>query len=250
MNCALRTLLCALIFTLLSCTTMRETGFLDRPGYVVYVPHNYDARKSWPVILFLHGSGERGDDAMRATQIGIGAAIRHDRDLVPAIVVFPIAPEETRWLDAEADGAMRALDRTIGEFNVDRHRVYLTGLSMGGYGAYHLALAHPDRFAALVVVCGGLLPHASTTAVRQSPLTMHAADPYAFVAESLKHIPIWLFHGADDPIIPVEESRRMNEELRRAGADVHYTEYAGVGHNAWDRAYSDGAMWTWLFEQH
>jgi predicted peptidase len=228
---------------------MRETGFLDRPGYVVYLPANYDSSRSWPVILFLHGSGERGTDAMRATQIGVAAAIRHQRDLVPAIVVFPIAPEDGRWLGAPADAAMRALDRTIDEFHGDRSRVYLTGLSMGGYGAYHLALAHPDRFAAMVVVCGGLLPHPTTTAVQQSPLTAHADDPYAFVAQLIRHIPIRIFHGAKDDVIPVEESRHMNEQLKLAGADVQYTEYPDANHNSWDRAYSDAAMWKWLFAQ-
>jgi predicted peptidase len=145
---------------------------------------------------------------------------------------------------------MRALDSAIDEFHGDRDRVYLTGLSMGGYGAIHLALAHPNRFAALVIVCGGLLPHPSTTAVQQSPLTMRGNDPYATAAQSLKRIPIWLFHGADDAVIPVEESRRLNEQLRAVGAvDAHYTEYPGVGHNAWDKAYADHVMWTWLFAQ-
>jgi predicted peptidase len=226
---------------------MRETGFLNRPGYVVYLPREYDGSRAWPVILFLHGSGERGPDPMRATQIGVAAAIRHDSALVPAIAVFPIAPEETRWLDEPADAAMRALDHAVHEFRGDPHRIYITGLSMGGYGAIHLGLAHPGRFAAMVVVCGGLLPHPTTTAVRQSPLTMQAADPYAFTAQSLKHVPLWLFHGADDPVIPVDESRHLNEQFRAAGAEVHYTEYAGVGHNAWDKAYADTAMWTWLF---
>jgi predicted peptidase len=251
-----------------------ETGFLDRSGYVVYLPANYDASRSWPAILFLHGSGERGTDAMRATQIGIGSVIRRDRSRVPAVVVFPIAPEDSRWLGEPADAAMRALDQTLDEFNVDRDRVYLTGLSMGGYGAYHLALALPHRWAAMVVVCGGLLQHATTTAVQQSPFIrtderprpptpgveprvprgradegVRPSDPYAFVAQSIRHIPIWLFHGENDPVIPVEESRRMSEQLRLARADVHYTEYANVEHNSWDRAYSDAQMWTWLFAQ-
>lgn len=228
-----------------TCYLLPQTGFLDRPGYIVYLPHDYDAKKSWPVILFLHGAGERGGDAMRATQIGVAAAIRHERDLVPAVVVFPIAGANDLWLGETAEAAMHALDKTIEEFHGDRDRVYLTGLSMGGYGAYHLALAHPDRFAAMVVVCGGLLPH--ETVVRQSPLTMKADDPYAFTAKAIKHIPIWIFHGADDPVLPVDEGRRMAEQLKLAGADVHYTEYPGVGHNSWDRAYADRAMWTWLF---
>jgi predicted peptidase len=169
---------------------------------------------------------------------------------VPAIVVFPQAPADTRWLAEPADAAMLALDRTVAEFHADPSRIYLTGLSMGGYGALHLGMAHPNRFAALVVVCGGLLPHPATVAVQQSPLTTAAADPYAFTANALRETPIWFFHGADDTVIPVDESRHLVGDLRRAAAvDVHYTEYEGVGHGAWDRAYADEKMWAWLFAQ-
>jgi len=218
--------------------------------YTVYVPRNYDASRTWPVILALHGSGERGSDGVRQMQIGAAQGIRANPERVPAIVVFPQAPAETRWLGEPADAAMRALEEAIVEFHGDRDRIYVTGLSMGGYGTYHLALAYPDRFAALVVVCGGLFPHPTTTAVQQSPLVTDANDPYGFVARSLRHLPIWIFHGDADTTIPVEESRRMVEALRAAGApDMHYTEYAGVGHNAWDRAYREPELWTWLFAQ-
>ena len=227
----------------------RETGFLNRDGYSVYVPRNFDPAHAWPVILFLHGAGERGSDGLRPTQIGIGAAIRANPDRIPAIVVFPQVPLEQRWIGAPADNAMRALDAAMKEFHGDPHRVYLTGLSMGGYGTWHLALAHPGRFAALVVVCGGLLPHSTTTSVQRSPLIPPDVDPYAYVAHPLRHIPIRIFHGAIDPVIPVEESRQMAEALRREGADVAYTEYPDVGHNAWERAYADPEMAAWLFRQ-
>jgi predicted peptidase len=237
---------------------MGETGFLARSlrigpttyPYVVYVPRDYDASRRWPIILFLHGSGERGTDGWRETIHGVANTIRFEPARVPAIVVFPQAPPDSRWLGEPADAAMLALDRTIAEFHGDPSRVYLTGLSMGGYGALHLGMAHPKRFAALVVVCGGLLPHPTTNAVRQSPLTTAASDPYAFTANALRETPIWFFHGKDDPVIPVDESRHLVGDLRRAAAiDVHYTEYDGVGHNAWDRAYSDAEMWKWLFAQ-
>jgi len=249
-------LFCAALF---GCQTaqMRETGFLARSltigptayPYVVYVPREYDPSRAWPVILFLHGSGERGTDGWRETIHGVANTIRFEPDRVPAIVVFPQAPPDTRWLDEPADAAMQALDKTIAEFHGDATRVYVTGLSMGGYGTLHLAMAHPNRFAAAVVVCGGLLPHPSTTAVRQSPLTM-GGDPYAIAASKLHGIPIWFFHGKDDTVIPVDESRHLVDELQRAGAaNVHYTEYEGVGHGAWDRAYGEAEMWTWLFSQ-
>jgi len=238
--------------------TPRETGFLLRSvtvhgtayPYSVYVPRAFDASRRWPVILFLHGSGERGADGLRSTQIGVAAAIRANPERVPAIAVFPQAPLDSRWLGEPADAAMAALERSMAEFHGDPARVYLTGLSMGGYGSYHLALAHPDRFAALVIVCGGLLPHETTTAVQQSPLTMGTSDPYAFTAQALRALPIRIFHGDADPVIPVAESRRMAEALKKEGADVRYVEFPGVGHNAWERAYGDAGLWVWLFQQH
>lgn len=245
----------------LSCTSVpphRETGFLDRSAtvggrsypYVVYVPRNYDPSHVWPVILFLHGSGERGSDGIRATQIGAGAAVRSHPERVPAIVVFPQAPADTRWLDEPADAALAALDHAMAEFHGDPSRVYLTGLSMGGYGTWHLGMLQPKRWAALVVVCGGLFPHPTTTAVQQSPLNAGATDPYAFTAHAVRDFPIWIFHGTDDPVIPVDESRRMHDALvKDAAPDVHYTEYPGVGHNAWEKAYGEAEMWEWLFRQ-
>jgi len=254
-------IVCSLLLavSLLSCRTAGEhqTGFLDRSvvvggttyPYVVYLPRDYDGSRSWPVILFLHGAGERGSDGHRATQIGVAKAIRSAPERVTAIAVFPQAPQETRWLGQPADAAMLALDRSIAEFNGDPDRVYLTGLSMGGYGTWHLALAHPNRFAALVPVCGGILPQATALSVRQSPLTIHAADPHAFVAHELRHLPIWIFHGSADTTISVAESRRMAEELRKEEAAIRYTEYPGVGHNAWDPAFADPELWQWLFAQ-
>ncbi len=245
----------------LSCTAVpqhHETGFLDRSvtvggtayPYIVYVPRNYDPSRAWPVIVFLHGSGERGSDGIRATQIGVAAAIRSHPERAPAIIVIPQAPAETRWLGEPADAAMAALDHTMAELHTDPHRVYLTGLSMGGYGTWHLAMAHPERWAALVVVCGGLLPHPTTTAVAQSPLNAEAADPYAFTAHAVRNFPIWIFHGTDDPVIPVDEAKKMDVALVKEGApNFHYTEYPGVGHNAWDKAYTEDGMWRWLFEQ-
>lgn len=236
-----------------------NTGFLDRSvtihgttyPYAVYVPRDYDPSRAWPVILFLHGAGERGNDGLRSTAVGLGNAIRFAPDRFPAIVVFPQAPTETRWLGDPADAAMLALDQSMRELHGDPDRVYLTGLSMGGYGTWHLAMAHPDRWAALAVVCGGLVPHPTTTSVRRSPLLPpEPADPYPFAAHALRALPIRIFHGADDQTIPAEESRRMFAELQKEGApDVQYTEYPGVGHDAWTRAYGEAELWKWMFAQ-
>ena len=243
----------AALLLLTACRTMpMQTGFLDRKTatahpYVVYVPRNWTPTQRWPVILFLHGAGERGNDGLRPTQVGIGTAIRFRPERAQAIVVFPQAPNDERWIGAPADAAMRALDEAIAEFSGDPNRVVLTGLSLGGYGTWHLALAHPHRFASLVPVCGGIVPAGSATSVRQSPLTMNASDPHAFTAQQLRHIPIWIFHGADDTVVLPSESRKMYDALRAAGADVRYNELAGVGHNAWDAAYGDDALWGWMF---
>jgi predicted peptidase len=166
----------------------------------------------------------------------------------PAIVVFPQVPEKQNWI-LHAHAAMSALDRTIAEFNGDRTRIYLTGMSMGGYGSWNLALEHPDRFAALVVICGGLTQHGGRETLQQPPRTAGAADPYAVAAKALRHIPIRIYHGADDNVVPPSESRQMNEALVREGADVKYIEYPKTNHNAWDPTYGDKETWTWLFAQ-
>jgi predicted peptidase len=201
-----------------------------------------------PVILFLHGAGERGTDGVRQRETGLGPALReHPRE---AIVVFPQLPPDAQWLDQHADAAMQQLDEAIAAHDGDPRRVYLTGISLGGFGVWHLALAHPDRFAALVPICGGIAPAGSAESVRQSPLTEYALDPYAFTAHALRDIPIWMFHGADDTVIEPGESRTMQAALLRENAkDVRYTEYEGVGHNSWTRAYAEPELWRWMFAQ-
>jgi predicted peptidase len=237
--------------------TPPPTGFLNRTvvlngvayPFVVYVPRDWTPSRAWPVILFLHGAGERGSDGLRPTQVGLGSAIRFAPERVPAVVVFPQAPLEERWIGLPAEAAMDALAQASAEFHGDPERTYLTGLSLGGFGTWHLALLHPHTFAALVPVCSGIVPHGSASSVRQSPLTQAAGDPYRFTAEQLHHLPVWMFHGADDDVIFPSESRSMQAALQVAGGKVRYTEYPKTGHNAWDRAYAEADLWTWLFQQ-
>ena len=238
-------------------TPRAETGFLNRSlehngktyRYVVYVPADHDRREPLPITLFLHGSGERGNDGLRQIEVGLGRAIRWERNRFPMIVVMPQAPADTQWLGDVADFAMLALDRSIDEFRGDPRRTYLTGLSLGGYGTWHLAMAHPDRFAAIAPVCGGIVKPETANSVRQSPLTMGTADPYATAAEKVKSIPAWIFHGADDNLIPASESRRMFGELTKRGAPVKYTEFPKTNHNAWDPAYGTAELWQWMLAQ-
>jgi len=230
-----------------------QTGFLDRHvvvagvryPYQVYVPSDYDASRPWPVVLFLHGAGERGADGLLQTEVGIGTAIRRNRQRFPALVVMPQAPREQLWIGPPADAALAALDRSCEEFAVDRERTYLTGLSMGGHGSWMLGYHHAARFAAMLVVCGfvGDRPN------RPSTVPSGDGSPYERVAARLKDVPIWIVHGDADVAVSVSESRRMNDALRAVGADVRYTELPGVNHDSWTAAYGSEEIVHWLFAQ-
>jgi predicted peptidase len=237
------------------------TGFLDRSvtvdgrehRYQTYVPREYQPGARWPVILALHGGGEYGDDGLRQTDGGLARAIRRNSDRFPAIVVFPQSPRGgTPGFQALGERiALAALDKAIAEFNGDRERVYLTGLSMGGNGAWYLAYNHPDRFAAVVPVCAFVGAFTGTTSgVKYPPIVAGPeADAFAAIAKRIARLPVWIFHGDADPTVPVEDSRRMAAALKAAGANVRYTELPGVGHNAWDPAYERADLIAWLFQQ-
>ena len=217
---------------------------------MVYASPASERSRKLPVLLFLHGAGERGNDGHLQTQVGMGPAIRNNPERFKnLIVVFPQVPARMRWLEEPASVAMQALDQTIKEFNGDPKRIYLTGISMGGYGAWYLSTKYPDRFAAVVPVCGGILPSPSVTSVRQLPQTVGSKEPYKVAAKAAQSIPIWIFHGEKDDVIPVSESRQMFDELKRLSAKVRYTEYPNVDHNSWDRAYAEPELWKWLLSQ-
>ncbi len=231
-----------------------ETGFLNRTIrtddltliYQVYLPRNFTMAKEWPVILFLHGAGERGTDGLRQTQVGLGTTVRWNSSWFPSLVVFPQAPPGGSWSGPVGQAALAALDHIVEEFRGDPNRLYAAGISMGGYGAVELAIQYPDRFAALVPVCGGL---AVPPEIPSRRVAGRLSGTYTAAVQRLAGIPIWLFHGAADDIVPVTESRRLYAALQRVGADVQYTEYPGVGHNSWDPAFGEREMWTWLFKQ-
>lgn len=230
------------VFVILSafCSLAAETttGFVSKTftnpdgstsPYVVFVPRNYDSSKPTPVILFLHGAGETKGGKKQPVEVGIGPAIRKREKTFPFIVVIP--QSENRTWRAGSDDAKRALailDLTMKEYNGDPKRVYLTGLSMGGFGTWSLAAAEPNRWAAIVPICG-------------------AGDPST--AETIKHIPCWAFHGDKDTAVKVEGSRTMIEALKKAGGQPKYTEYPGVGHNSWDNAYGTDELYDWLLQQ-
>ncbi|MGM9488466.1 prolyl oligopeptidase family serine peptidase [Ideonella sp. YS5] len=238
---------------------VRESGFLNRTvavagaeyRYQVYVPAQEGLAGPLPVILALHGGGEYGRDGVAQTRVGLGPAIRSHPERFPALVVFPqVPPDGTPGFQGLGGRiALAALDKTLAEYAADKSRVYLTGLSMGGNGAWSLALQDPDRFAAALVVCGFVGEFTGRqSGIRYPAIVSDAADPYREVARRLAGLPVWIFHGDADPVVSVEESRRMATALKATGADVRYTELAGVGHDAWTPAYERADAIAWLLE--
>lgn len=211
--------------------TVEITVQLD---YALFLPDGYTDQpdRSWPLILFLHGSGERGDDIARVYKHGLPKRLAQ-RHHLPAIVVAPQCPHATTW--SEHLPALTALLDDIGAtYRVDHERVYATGLSMGGAGTWHLAARYPDRFAAIVPICGSA--------------HWYIGDP-ADTVRPFQHLSIWVFHGALDTAVPLIESAGLVAALRTANADVRLTIYDDLPHNAWDRAYATPALYDWLFAQ-
>jgi predicted peptidase len=231
-----------------------ETGFLNRTvkvgaeiyTYQVYVPANWTKAKKWPMILFLHGAGERGNDGLIQTEVGIGTLIRRHPDRIPAVVVMPQCATNRWWLQPEMQAqALKALEQSMKEFNGDQTRTYLTGLSMGGNGTWAIASANPGKFAAIAPICA---PARISTkyGVKANPEDM-SEERYKTYAAKIGKTPVWIFHGDADPVVPVTESRLMVEALKAAGGDVRYNEYPGVGHDSWNKAYAEPELFTWLF---
>jgi predicted peptidase len=237
-----------------------DRGFLDRlvtvDGSVyrfrVFVPQGWSTTTVWPVILSLHGAGGYGSDGVSQTAEGLAPAIRRHPERFPALAVFPQSPASGTpgWQEIGGRIALAALDKTIEEFRGDRSRITLTGLSIGGNGAWYLAYHHPERFAGLLVVCGFVSERKGTMyPILYPSLVPGLADPSTAVAQRLAHIPTWIFHGDADHTVPVEQSRRMAAALRALGAPVQYTELAGVDHNAWDYTYDRADVARWLLQQ-
>ena len=220
-----------------------------RHRYQVFVPaaHAHESGKL-PVILFLHGSGERGSDNRIQLDAGLGPYVRQHMADFPALVVFPQVEENGEWMGANVDMALAATEATTKEFNGDPQRTYLTGLSMGGYGTWETALKAPDRFAALVPICGAILAPSGGRALYVTEVAS-APDPYAALASQVKHVPIWIFHGAKDDVVLPDDDRKLFAALKATGADVQYTEFPDANHNSWDATYNYQPMWQWLFAQ-
>jgi predicted peptidase len=197
--------------------------------YVLFIPYDYTGEKPYPLILFLHGLGESGADGHKQVEVGLGPAIKRQESTFPFITIFPQSQKRT-WQAGSTDAkrALSILEEVQKQYRVDPQRIYLSGLSMGGYGTWSLAMAEPQRWAAMVPICGG-------------------GD--ARQAAKIKDIPCWCFHGAADKVVNVERSRAMIKALEASGGKPKYTEYPGVGHKSWDEAYATPDLFTWLSEQ-
>ena len=217
-------------------------------AYQVFVPKGWSPDREWPVVLFLHGSGERGSDNEAQLKQGLPPWLATHGDDFPAIVVAPQAPDDTIWDGAQERTALAAMEDSVAAYHGDRSRLYVTGLSMGGYGAWQFAVDHPGLFAAAAVICGAI------RAPDDMPeLVVHGApegsNPYQWVAERLKPMPVWIFHGeVDDQVSPIE-ARNMYAALLKAGDDVRFTQFPGVNHGSWGPAYATAGLWPWMFAQ-
>jgi predicted peptidase len=194
--------------------------------YLLYLPKNYEQKPSWPLMLFLHGGGEGGDDLELVKKHGPPKLIEAGQQF-PFIVVSPQCPKGKSW-EAFTFELTALLDEIVEKYKVDRYRIYLTGMSMGGYGTWSLASYTPDRFAALVPICGG-------------------GDPSR--TRRLAQIPIWVFHGAKDPTVPLKRSEEMVEALKKNGGTPKFTVYPEAKHDSWTETYANPELYEWLLQQ-
>jgi len=202
----------------------------ERLDYWLYLPKKYDdGKQAWPVILFLHGAGERGDDLQQVKKHGPPKTAGQQAELERFVIVSPQCPAEQRWTDQrQLDLLDQLLTQLAEELRIDKQRIYLTGLSMGGFGSWRLAALHPNRFAAVAPICGG-------------------GDPEE--AAKLAKLPIWAFHGAKDRAVPLQRSEEMVEAIKKAGGDVKLTIYPEAGHDSWTETYNNPKLYDWLLEQ-
>jgi len=202
-------------------------------NYLLYLPKDYKpaGRKLWPLMLFLHGAGERGTNLTLVTKHGPPKLAAQKE--FPFIVVSPQCPLEQTWND---EALLALLDHVIARFKVDARRVYLTGLSMGGYGTWSLGMKHPERFAAIAPVCGG----GSTGDILLVSRTKKRA---------LQTLAVWAFHGAKDDIVSPTESKVMVAALKKAGCkEVELTVYPDIGHDSHVKTYNNPKLYEWLLK--
>lgn len=193
--------------------------------YLIYLPKNYEtSEEQFPLLLFLHGAGERGNDIELVKRHGPPKLVEEGKEF-PFIIVSPQCPEGTRW-NYQTLALTALLDEIESKYRVDKNRIYVTGLSMGGQGTWTLALTQPNRFAAIAPICGW-------------------TDSWEVC--KISHIPIWVFHGAKDNVVPVSESQEMVKALQDCGAkEVKLTIYPEANHDSWTETYNNPELYNWL----
>lgn len=197
--------------------------------YLLYLPEDYDAsEEEWPLMLFLHGRGERGDDLKKVANNGPPRLVEEENHSFPFVIVSPQCPTDdwwpTNWQVAVLDSLLTEIVTT---HRIDTDRIYVTGLSMGGFGTWRLASEYPNRFAAIAPICGGGNPD---------------------YADRIVHLPIWVFHGAKDPTVPIEKSEEMVEALERAGGEPKFTVYPEAKHDSWTETYNNSELYEWFLK--
>jgi predicted peptidase len=223
--------------------TFTDDGVLFR--YQLFVPRNYDPSKRWPVIVALHGSGEKGSDGVRQAGTGMGKFVRANASTFPAVVLLPQVPGERKVLDW-TPSLTRLIDSVVRDVNGDPDRVYLTGFSMGGILAYDIVYHHPGKFAALINVSAPVV--IQPTSDRASRLPTSESHPAQ--ARAIGNTPIWIFQGARDEAALPTDTRHLVAALQAAHVPVKYTEYGDGAHDVQDRAYQTQYLWEWLLAQH
>ncbi|MFT5523323.1 MAG: putative peptidase [Pirellulaceae bacterium] len=221
-----------------------ESTFDMQLPYRLLKPKNYDATKKYPLVIFFHGAGERGTDNFNQLVHGMSDFASDEvMQSHPCFVIAPQCPAGQMWVDVpwsldshtmpkKATPAMRStielLDQTAAKYSIDTQRIYVTGLSMGGFGTWDAIQRYPKKFAAAIPVCGG-----GDTAE----------------AKTIKSVPVWAFHGDKDNAVKTSRSRDMIAAIKKAGGEPKYTEYPGVGHNSWAQTYANRKVYDWLFKQ-
>lgn len=201
-------------------------------GYLLNLPEGYrqNDTKNWPLILFLHGAGERGNDLKKVAVHGPPKLASTEESLKPFIVISPQCPEGERW---DPNILIHFLDHVIENYKVDEKRIYLTGLSMGGYGTWSLVSKYPSRFTAAAPICGGW-----------DPISIQLSRRAA--REEISKLPVWNFHGLKDTVVPPQRSEVMVQAMTKIGGDIRYTKYPDAGHDSWTATYSNPKLYEWF----
>lgn len=216
----------AVLFAAESGQTSRslDTQVRVQLNYLLYLPENYEQQESWPLLLFLHGAGERGDDLELVKKHGPPKLIAAGKEF-PFVVVSPQCRSGVWWEPIELTAL---IDEIVKTYKIDEDRIYVSGLSMGGFGTWRLAAYTPERFAAIAPICGG---------------------GEVYWTRRFPHLPTWVFHGAKDEAVPLERSQQMVDAMKKNGGEPKFTIYPEAGHDSWTETYNNPEFYEWLLAQ-